>query len=85
MREQVGCIVAEPAQVHDLRYTGALCFLRDRLGRSTVYVAKVGCAERMDEVVDDVDAVEHVPHRGRIRRVRRGGADVGSFLCVTAS
>lgn len=39
----------------------------------------------MDEVLDDVDAVEHVPHRRRIRGVRRGGADIGSFLCVTAS
>ncbi len=73
MRREVGSVVAESAQVDDLGDARPLGFTRDGGGRPTVELGEVRRAERMDEVVDDVDTLERAANRRRVRRVGGDG------------
>ena len=67
---QAGPVVAEPAEVDDLGHAGALGLAGDGLGGAAVDVGEVGRAERVDEVVDDLGAVERGAQGARVGDVR---------------
>ena len=81
VRREVAAIVSEPAQVHDLAYTRSLGLAGDDRSASAVELREVGGAERVDEVVDDVDSLEHVPDRVRVRDVRLLTAHTAVAVC----
>jgi hypothetical protein len=71
VRREVRPIVPEAAEVDDLGDAGALRLGRDGRGGPLVTLAEVGCAQRVNEVVNDVDAVEGPAHRRVVRDVAR--------------
>ena len=75
---QVVGFLSQPAQVHDL-LDGLIrrCSCDDR-GRAAVSGGEVGLAERVDEIHDDVDALEGSMDAGGVGHVRGHPADVGA-------
>ncbi len=83
MGRQIGRVVAEPAEVDELLDAGALGFARRRLRGLEILPLEVGAAERVDEVVRDLDAVEHASDGvpvGRIRNLPRDVVGVRTFV-----
>jgi hypothetical protein len=68
---EVRSIVPEAAEVDDLGDAGAFRLGRDGRGGALVALAEVRCAQRVNEVVDDVDAGEGPVHRRVVGDVAR--------------
>ena len=76
---EVGLVLAEPAEIDDLRDARPLGLGGDVLGRSAIELGEVARAERVDEVVGDVDALERAADRaGDVGGER---ADPGHVRC----
>ena len=59
----MGLVLAEAAEIDDLRDARPIGLGGDVLGRSAIELGEVARAERVDEVVGDVDAVERAADR----------------------
>ena len=59
----MGLVLAEPAEIDDLRDARPLGLGGDVLGCSAIELGEVAGAERVDEVVGDVDALERAAER----------------------
>ena len=74
MRRQVGRLVSETTEVDDLADTRSLGLARRRRRRDAIPLVEVSRAERMDEVVHDIDALEGTTERLAVRDVGRDTA-----------
>jgi hypothetical protein len=79
---QLRRVVAETSHVDNLRDVRTFSLLGDGRGRAFVDLVEVGRAQRVHEVVDDVDAVERAPHRRRVGRVGCDRSDAVGFGSV---
>jgi hypothetical protein len=68
---QVRGIVTEPSEVDDLLDPGAFGLASSGLGSLCVPLLEVRAAERMDEVVHDLDPVQYARDRVSVGRIRR--------------
>lgn len=79
---QVVGFVSQAAQVHDLADVLSLCCSCDDRCGAAVAGGEVGVAERVDEVHDDLDALEGLMDAGGVGHVRGHPAFVGVTLGV---
>ena len=67
---EVGRVIAEPAEIDDLGDARPLGLGRDVLGHPPIELGEVARAERVDEVIGDVDALERAARRFAVGQVR---------------
>ena len=70
MCREVGRVIAEPAEIDDLGDARPLCLGHDVLGHPPIELGEVARAERVDEVIGDVDALERAARRFAVGEVR---------------
>ena len=77
MCREVGCVIAEPAEIDDLGDARSLGLGHDVLGHPAIELEKAARAERVDEVIGDVDALERPTRRFAVGEVGGDAADSG--------